>query len=88
MPETLSRPVSSSQTLNLGAKPDKVVMVDCVRHPGRAVEYFCSPCNVGVCIKCMFADHNGHKLNQLEEAYQQIIESKLQQTEEHFAIAR
>jgi hypothetical protein len=36
----------------------------------------------------MFADHNGHKLNQMDEAYQQIIESKLQQTEEHFAIAR
>ena len=78
LPEKFSPPLSSSQTLKIAENQDKGVMVDCVRHPGKPVEYFCSPCNVGVCIKCMFVDHNGHKLNQMDEAYQQMIESKLQ----------
>jgi B-box zinc finger len=58
---------------------------DCGRHPGRPIEYFCIPCNIGVCIKCMFQDHNGHRLAQMDEAYQMIVEGRVHQTDESYA---
>lgn len=36
--------------------------VFCSKHPEKAIEYFCKQCNLVVCSKCMFLDHNGHEL--------------------------
>ena len=44
----------------------------CLKHPDKYVEYFCRDCNVTVCIKCMFKDHNGHFLSQLNEAQEYL----------------
>lgn len=43
--------------------------IKCSKHPDKFFEYFCLPCNISVCIKCMFHEHNGHRLSQMEEAY-------------------
>jgi hypothetical protein len=32
----------------------------------------------------MFLEHNGHRLCQLDEAFQQIVEGRLQQVEDSF----
>eukprot|EP00347_Sterkiella_histriomuscorum_P004289 403361015 len=42
----------------------------CLKHTDKYVEYFCRDCNITVCIKCMFFEHNGHILSQLDEAHQ------------------
>lgn len=41
--------------------------VYCGRHPEKEIEYFCKICHQIVCPKCMFAEHNGHELAQLED---------------------
>ncbi|CDW74857.1 kelch motif family protein [Stylonychia lemnae] len=41
----------------------------CIKHPDKYVEYFCRDCHITVCIRCMFHEHNGHFLSQLEEAH-------------------
>ena len=41
--------------------------VFCGRHPEKEIEYFCKFCHQIVCPKCMFAEHNGHELAQLED---------------------
>ena len=44
---------------------DDTVM--CAKHPEKRIEYFCRQCHHLVCPKCMFHDHNGHELAQLDE---------------------
>ncbi|CAI2383973.1 unnamed protein product [Moneuplotes crassus] len=44
----------------------------CNIHPDRETEYFCAQCKVPVCIKCMFMNHNGHSLCQMEGVLKQI----------------
>jgi hypothetical protein len=41
--------------------------VFCGRHPEKEIEYFCKYCHQIVCPKCMFSEHNGHELAQLED---------------------
>lgn len=41
--------------------------VFCPRHADKPIEYFCKQCSVTVCVKCMFDEHNGHELIQIEE---------------------
>ena len=41
--------------------------VYCAKHRNKEIEYFCKVCHSIVCAKCMFADHNGHELAQLED---------------------
>lgn len=39
----------------------------CPRHYDKVIEYFCKQCTMTVCPKCMFDDHNGHELLQVDE---------------------
>ena len=39
----------------------------CFKHPDKEIEYFCKICHQIVCPKCMFTEHNGHDLAQLED---------------------
>jgi hypothetical protein len=41
--------------------------VYCYKHKDKEIEYFCKICHLIVCAKCMFAEHNGHELAQLED---------------------
>ena len=41
--------------------------VNCVRHPDRNIEYFCKTCTSTVCVKCIFDEHNGHELVNIED---------------------
>jgi B-box zinc finger/zinc-RING finger domain len=41
--------------------------VFCPRHTDKPIEYFCKQCSITVCVKCMFDEHNGHELIQIEE---------------------
>jgi len=41
--------------------------VYCFKHLDKEIEYFCKFCHTIVCPKCMFSDHNGHELAQLED---------------------
>ncbi len=42
-------------------------MIYCPRHYDKAIEYFCKLCTVTVCVRCIFDEHNGHELIQIEE---------------------
>ena len=46
--------------------PMGVGKVYCFKHQDKEIEYFCKFCHTIVCPKCMFSDHNGHELAQLE----------------------
>ena len=41
--------------------------VYCGKHRDKEIEYYCKLCHSIVCPKCMFAEHNGHELAQLED---------------------
>lgn len=41
--------------------------IPCPKHPHKLVEYFCKTCSQSVCVKCIYDDHNGHSLMQIEE---------------------
>lgn len=41
--------------------------VFCFKHQEKEIEYFCKFCHTIVCSRCMFSDHNGHELAQLED---------------------
>jgi len=41
--------------------------VTCPKHVDKDVEYFCRQCSKTVCVKCIFDEHNGHDLIQIEE---------------------
>ena len=40
----------------------------CLKHITKEIEFFCNQCQQIVCSLCIFHDHNGHELTQLEEA--------------------
>eukprot|EP00347_Sterkiella_histriomuscorum_P008359 403345403 len=40
----------------------------CLKHTSKDIEFFCNQCQQIVCSLCIFHDHNGHELTQLEEA--------------------
>jgi len=41
--------------------------VFCPRHYDKPIEYFCKLCTMTVCVKCIFDEHNGHELIQIDE---------------------
>jgi B-box zinc finger len=41
--------------------------IPCPKHPHKMIEYFCKTCSIQVCVKCIYDDHNGHQLMQVEE---------------------
>ena len=41
--------------------------VTCGRHYDKMIEYFCKTCTATVCVRCIFDEHNGHELVQIEE---------------------
>jgi len=61
-----------NNTLNVGSKK-----VFWGKHRDKEIEYYCKLCHSIVCPKCMFADHNGHELAQLEDVTS-IIKQNIQ----------
>lgn len=47
------------------ADPDNYIY--CPRHYDKPIEYFCKLCTITVCVRCIFDEHNGHELIQIEE---------------------
>ena len=41
--------------------------VFCPRHYDKPIEYFCKLCTLTVCVRCIFDEHNGHELIQIDE---------------------
>lgn len=41
--------------------------VVCPRHSDKSTEYFCKTCTNTVCVKCIFDEHNGHELVNIDE---------------------
>jgi hypothetical protein len=41
--------------------------VVCSRHSDKSIEYFCKTCTATVCVKCIFDEHNGHELVNIDE---------------------
>ncbi len=41
--------------------------IPCPKHPKKLIEYFCKSCSASVCVKCIYDDHNGHSLMQIDE---------------------
>ena len=39
----------------------------CPKHYDKPIEYFCKLCTITVCVRCIFDEHNGHELIQIEE---------------------
>lgn len=39
----------------------------CPKHYDKPIEYFCKLCTGTVCVRCIFDEHNGHELIQIEE---------------------
>lgn len=39
----------------------------CIKHPDKPIEYFCKACSLAVCVKCIYDEHNGHNLVQVED---------------------
>ena len=57
----------SQQSLPISGTGDASGKVFCFKHQDKEIEYFCKFCHTIVCPKCMFQDHNGHELAQLED---------------------
>lgn len=51
--------------------------IPCHKHPHKMVEYFCKTCTGSVCVKCIYDDHNGHQLMQVEEMGKNMISNIL-----------
>ena len=43
------------------------MFTSCTRHMDKKVEYFCKTCSDTVCARCIFDEHNGHELVQIED---------------------
>jgi hypothetical protein len=41
--------------------------IPCPKHPTKIIDYFCKTCSQSVCSKCIYDDHNGHSLMQVDE---------------------
>ncbi|CDW72594.1 kelch motif family protein [Stylonychia lemnae] len=48
----------------------------CKIHAERFIEYYCQQCHQSVCSRCMFENHNGHELSQIDDALK-LMRSKL-----------
>lgn len=46
---------------------NNAIISGCGRHPDTVVEYFCKTCSLTICPKCVYEEHNGHDLVQIEE---------------------
>lgn len=46
---------------------DHEMYTSCTRHSEKKVEYFCKSCSDTVCARCIFDEHNGHELVQIED---------------------
>jgi hypothetical protein len=72
-PEDEERMLAQQEQTNallagFGGLPNQATgKVFCGRHPEKEIEYFCKYCHQIVCPKCMFSEHNGHELAQLED---------------------
>jgi len=40
---------------------------ECPRHPNQIISYFCKACNLAVCVDCMYDQHNGHILTNVQD---------------------
>jgi len=49
--------------------------IECTRHAGKPVEYFCKSCSASVCVRCIYDDHNGHHLMQIEEMAGSLLQN-------------
>ena len=49
--------------------------VNCTRHLEKPIEYFCKSCSTSVCVRCIYDDHNGHHLMQVEEMSNSLKQS-------------
>lgn len=41
--------------------------IPCPKHPTKIIDFFCKTCSASVCSKCIYDDHNGHSLMQVDE---------------------
>mmetsp|Transcript_39542 Transcript_39542/g.60398 ORF Transcript_39542/g.60398 Transcript_39542/m.60398 type:complete len:88 (+) Transcript_39542:368-631(+) len=41
--------------------------IPCPRHKDKFIDFFCKTCSESVCSKCIYEDHNGHSLLQIQE---------------------
>lgn len=39
----------------------------CIKHLDKPIEYFCKACSLAVCVKCIYDEHNGHNLVQVDD---------------------
>ena len=65
-----STPRSCGPALSIKSDEGEVVndgKVYCSSHPEKPIEYFCRVCHCLVCPRCMYQDHNGHELAQLDD---------------------
>ena len=46
---------------------DPMDAIYCPKHYDKPIEYFCKLCTSTVCVRCIFDEHNGHELIQIEE---------------------
>ena len=59
--------------MTVGPGPDKIHLdseepfARCMIHRHKDLEFYCKTCSTLVCSNCMFYEHNGHSLSQLEE---------------------
>lgn len=56
-----------SQFMRDDEGPGGTMFTSCTRHLEKKVEYFCKTCSDTVCARCIFDEHNGHELVQIED---------------------
>ena len=49
--------------------------IECSKHLRKPIEYFCKSCSTSVCVKCIYDDHNGHHLMQVEEMSGSLLQN-------------
>lgn len=56
-----------SQFMRMDEETGGKMFTSCTRHLEKKVEYFCKTCSDTVCARCIFDEHNGHELVQIED---------------------
>jgi hypothetical protein len=56
-----------SQFMRMDEETGGTAFTSCTRHLEKKVEYFCKTCSDTVCARCIFDEHNGHELVQIED---------------------